>query len=382
MVLALFFWITALCWLLVVVASTVGIMRMPNLPPFDDSVEQGVAKVSVIIPARNEASNIEETVRRLLVQQDADLEIIVVNDRSTDETGAVLDRSSQDDQRVRAVHIESLPQGWVGKCHALHVAAAQARGEWILFIDADIRMTPQVIARALQAAGREAADHICLMPGQRESTALGKASLLMLMLGMPDAFTKANRDRLGCGFGAFNLVRAEALREIGGHEALRMEIVDDHQLGRLLYHAGKRTRGYFAGRDVEMDFARTPAGVVRAIEKNAFAMLRYSVPFVATLAIVLGALLTGAAAGPFAGNLAGIAAGASFLSLAVPGSLLARRYDWPAHAGVLAPVGLLVILFAGGNSVIKTLARGGVRWRGDFHRLADLRKGMVRGILH
>ncbi len=73
-----------------------------------------------------------------------------------------------------------------------------------------------------------------------------------------------------------------------------------------------------------------------------------------------------------------MAAGLSYLALAVPGTMLARRYGWPVLAGLLAPVGLQVVLLAGCNSVLRTLVRGGVRWRDDFHRLADLRQGMVR----
>ncbi len=376
----LFFWTVTVGWLLIVVAFAVGVRRLPALPPLEPLAvsEPERTVVSVVIPARNESRSIEMTVRRVLAQQEVDLDVILVDDRSVDETGAILDRLADADGRTRVLRIEDLPEGWLGKCHALHVGARQARGEWILFLDADTWMTPQVIGRAVQAARREQADHVCLMPRQRGATVLGKASMLMLLAGMPDAMNKANRDRGAIGFGAFNLVRADALREIGGHTALRMEVVDDHQLGRVLYRAGKRTRGYFAGRDVEMDLARTPADLVKALEKNAFAIIRYSVPTASLIGLILAALLAGAVAGPVVGGPGPVAAGMSYLALALPGTMLARRYAWPVLAGFLAPVGLLVVFLAGSNSVLTTLVRGGVRWRDDFHRLADLRRGMVR----
>ena len=380
MLLLILFSITAVSWVTVAAASTLSIMRLRRLPPAEehDPKTRPNSTVSVIIAAKNEADRIEATVRRLLAQQDVDLALIVVNDRSTDGTAAILDRLEQAEDRLCIVHIDHLPHGWIGKCHALHVGIGQARGRWILFTDADVWMTPLVLARALDAAQREQAHHVCLMPRQREATLLGKASLLMLLMGIPDAFHKANSDKQGAGFGAFNLVRADALRDIGGYAALRMEAVDDHQLARLLHRAGKRTRGYFAAGDVEMDLARTAADVVRAIEKNGFAILRYNTLLVTLLGLTLSLLLAGAVIGPMTGTVPGAIAGIAFLSIALPGSMLARRYEWSALAGLLAPIGFLVVLAAGANSVLKTLLRGGIRWRNDYYRLDELRKGMVR----
>ena len=376
MLLAILFWITAATWLTVVVASAAGVALLPSLPALATPVDR--ASVSVIIPVKDESASVRTTADRLRQQRDVDLEIIFVNDRSADGTGAILDRLSDLDANIRVIHIESLPDGWLGKCHALHVGVQQARGEWILFVDGDTWLTPGVIARAVQAAQRQHADHLSLMPRQRQATLLGKAGMLIVFMGIPDAMCKANRDKAGAGIGAFNLVRAEALAAIGGHAALRMEIVDDYQLARVLYAAGKRSRGYFAGLDVQTDLARTPGGLVRAIEKNAFSLIRYNLWFVVAFAVGLPLLLAGAVAGPIVGGVSGFAAGASLACMAIPGSMLARRYEWPILAGLLAPVGIVIVAIGGANSVMKTLARGGVRWRGDFHRLADLRKHMVR----
>ncbi len=376
MLLAILFWVTAATWLAVVVASAAGVARLPSLPAITVPVDR--ASVSVIIPVRDESASLETTADRLRQQQDVDLEMIFVNDRSVDGTGAILDRLRNDDANIRVIHIEHLPDGWIGKCHALHVGTKQARGEWILFVDGDTWLTPGVIARAVQAARSERADHVSLLPRQRQATLLGKAGMLILFMGMPDAMCKANRDKAGAGLGAFNLVRAEALAAIGGHAALRMEVVDDHQLARALYAAGKRSRGYFAGLDVQTDLARTPGGLVRAIEKNAFSLIRYNLWIAAAFAVGLPSLLTGAVAGPIVGGVSGFAAGASFLCMGLPASMLARRYQWPLLAGLLAPAGIVIVAVGGASSVLKTLARGGVRWRGDFHRLADLRKHMVR----
>lgn len=376
MLLAILFWLVAAAWLAVALSAAAGIARLPSLPAIAQPVDP--PSVSVIVPVRDEAASIETTADRLRRQQHVDLETIFVDDRSVDGSGAILDGLSSDDAGVTTIHVDELPDGWLGKCHALHVGASRARGEWLLFIDADTWLAPDTVARAVQAAQREQADHVSLMPRQREATLLGKAGILILFMGLPDAMGKANRDRAGAGIGAFNLVRAEALAAIGGHTALRLEVLDDHQLARALYAAGRRSRGYFAGLDVQTDLARGAVELVRIVEKNAFAVLRYSLWASATLTLVLGTLLAGAVAGPIVGGAGGVAAGLSFLCMMVPASMLARRYHWPILAGLIAPVGIVIVAIGGANSIIKTLARGGVRWRGDFQPLAELRKHMVR----
>jgi len=380
LVLTIGFSLIALLWTVVVLASGYSITRLRYLPAIGDGDldADDQPKVNVVIAVRDEADHIENTIRGLLVQRHVDLSVVIVNDGSRDGTQAILDRMAEAEDRVHVIHIDTLPEGWIGKCYALHRGISGARGRWILLTDADVRMTSEVIARSVAAAERERADHVCLLPRQRDASRLGQASLLMLFLGMPDAFRKANRDKLGIGFGAFNLVRADALRDIGGFESLRMEVVDDHQLGLLLFRKGKRTRGFFGGHDVEMDFARTPADVVRAIEKNAFAIIRYRIWLAGLIAVVSGAMVLGFAAGPFTGTYAGMAASAAFLALSLPGVMFARRFNWPVSAGLLAPLGFLVVLIGGANSIVKTLWRGGVRWRDRFYPLNELRKGMVR----
>lgn len=380
LVLTIGFSLITLLWIVVVLASTYSITRLCDLPAIHavDLDADDPPEVTVVIAARDEADHIENTIRGLLAQRHVDLSVVVVNDGSRDRTPTILDRMAEAEDRVHVIHIDTLPERWIGKCYALHRGTSEACGGWILLTDADIRMMSDVIARAVAVAESERAHHICLLPRQRNATRLGQASLLMLFLGMPDAFRKANRDKQGVGFGAFNLVRVDALRDIGGFETLRMEVVDDHQLGLLLHRNGKRTRGFFGGHDVEMDFARTPAAVVRALEKNAFAIIRYRIWIACLSAVISGAMVLGAVAGPFTGTFTGLAASVAFLALSVPGVMFARRFNWPVSAGLLAPLGFIVVLTAGANSIVKTLWRGGVRWRDRFYPLDELRRGMVR----
>ncbi len=135
--------------------------HLGNVAPFQGSEPP---KVSVVVAARNEARNIEAALRSVLAQDYPNLEFIVVDDRSTDETGIILDRLANKDERIRVVHIMELPKGWLGKNHAQHFGAERATGELILFTDADVMMERSVISRAVTYLRRENADHLAITP--------------------------------------------------------------------------------------------------------------------------------------------------------------------------------------------------------------------------
>src|SRR5437016_9870557 len=122
-------------------------------------------RCSVVIAARDEEPRMEGTVRRLMAQRGLEAEFCIVDDRSTDRTGEILRQLAKEDARVQVKRVEVLPEGWLGKCHACHVGASAATGEWILFTDADCWLKPDVIARAIQVAERDRVDHVTLSPG-------------------------------------------------------------------------------------------------------------------------------------------------------------------------------------------------------------------------
>jgi glycosyltransferase involved in cell wall biosynthesis len=206
----------------------------------------------VVVAGRNEEARIEQTLRRLLVQRGVELEFIVVDDRSTDRTNEILQRLAKEDARIQVERVDVLPDGWLGKCHACHVGASAATGEWILFTDADCWLKPDVIERALRVAERDAADHVTLASGLAPGSTGLKASHLMFLISLANWFSGVNRDRPKSfvGIGAFNLVRTSAYRQCGGYEALRLTVLDDVKLGLLLRRAGKRTRAFIGGDDV------------------------------------------------------------------------------------------------------------------------------------
>jgi cellulose synthase/poly-beta-1,6-N-acetylglucosamine synthase-like glycosyltransferase len=124
-------------------------------------------RISIIVPARNEEESIRETLRQLLVLDYSNYEIIAVNDRSTDNTGLIMDEvaaSSRAHGLLKVIHISELPSGWLGKTHAMWTAGKQANGGWLLFTDADVLFKPDSVRRAVSYAEAERADHVVLFP--------------------------------------------------------------------------------------------------------------------------------------------------------------------------------------------------------------------------
>jgi cellulose synthase/poly-beta-1,6-N-acetylglucosamine synthase-like glycosyltransferase len=333
-----------------------------------------------VLAARDEEARIEGTLRHLLAQTGVQMEVIVVDDRSTDRTGDILMRLAIEDARVQVKRVDVLPAGWLGKCHACHIGANTATGDWILFTDADCWLKADVIWRALVVAERAKADHVTLTAGVVPESAGAQAWHLAFLFSLANWFSGVNRDKpkRHLGMGAFNLVRASAYRECGGYAALRLTVLDDVRLGLLLRRAGKRTRGFIGGADAECHWSPTARGMVRIMEKNYFAALDFRL--VPALVAGLGGMLVWCVAiiGPFTGAIAGMAAGLALLSLVLPAGIFARRLGWSFHGAALMPFIFPVLFYAMLNSTLVTMRQGGVRWRDTFYPLADLRAGRVR----
>jgi glycosyltransferase involved in cell wall biosynthesis len=267
--------------------------RLPSLEHLSAdgaSVAWSPMRCSVIVAARDEEARIEQTVRRLLAQRGVELELIVVDDRSADRTGEILEQLAKEDSRLRVVRVDTVPKGWLGKCHACHLGASAAKGEWLLFTDADCWSKPDVLIRAVRVAELERADHVTLTPGRTTSDLGVRATALLFHLSCVNLISGVNRDRpkSHLGLGAFNLVRATAYRQCGGYEALRLTVLDDVKLGLLLQRAGKRTRAFLGADDLEAHWGTSLWDVIPLMEKNYFAALDFSLP----LALGIGAFLT------------------------------------------------------------------------------------------
>ncbi|MCC6673078.1 MAG: glycosyltransferase [Planctomycetes bacterium] len=367
-------WLVAAGYLLHAATVLRAALAVPRLPA---ALPGPAPSVSIVVAMRDEARDAEAAVRGFLAQRDVDLELIVADDRSRDATSEVLARLAAAEPRLRVVTIRALPQGWLGKCHALHVAGAAARGEWLLFSDADQRLVPDAVRRAVDAARASGADHLVLAPNHAPTTPLGRACLLAFRAALVRQMDLANRDhpRGFLGVGAFNLVRARTWRAVGGHARLRMEVLEDVGLALLLRTAGFRTRAYDGAAESVVDWGGTPRALLQVLEKNGIALLRYQDWLAVAAGVAMPGVWLAAWAGPFLGGAAGWAAFAGLCSAALPAALLARRLGWQPWLACLVPLAVLLPTLALLRSWLLARRRGGVRWRDTFYPLAELRRG-------
>jgi glycosyltransferase involved in cell wall biosynthesis len=353
--------------------------RAKALPPWDGP---NPPAVSLVVPARNEARNIETAMRSLLAQRWPALEVVAVDDRSEDATGAILDRMSAADPRLTVVHVDALPPGWLGKNHALHLGAAQARGAWILFADADVVMHPELLSRMVRYATDRGYDHVALGPEMRMPGFLLEAFSTGFVLSfhgfMRPWKARDPRSASFIGIGAFNLVRADVYRRAGGHEPIRLRPDDDIKLGKLLKRSGARQDLVEGTGMASVEWYHSLRELLHGLEKNAFAGLEYRVLF--AVPAVLFHLTLGLA--PLAGMVL-LRGPPQLLSAAMVGWALflyghiAGRIGTRRSTALLYPVFVVMFNWIVLRTMVVNLRDGGIRWRGTFYPLADLRKNRV-----
>ena len=378
--------ILALAWGSRILQAAIGVPGIADIAQAKWNLHPNPApRVSIVVPARNEAEHIEASLRCLLALDYENYEVLAVNDRSTDATGKLMDRvaaSREAHGRLRVVHVAALPSGWLGKTHAMWSAGEQATGDWLLFTDADVMFQPSVLRRAMAYAEADHADHVVLFPRLLMHT----PGEYMMIAFFQTLFTFGHRpwkvadpkakDHIGVG--AFNLVRRSAYEAVGSYRALRMEVVDDMKLGKVIKNAGFAQRNVFGEGLISIRWAKGALGVVDNLTKNFFAVLSFQ--WWRALLSAIGLLFLNL--GPFVGiwlahgwqRLPFAVALVSMFLLYLGMSIRSRI---PPYYFVLHPIATLMFVYTLLRSTVITLWNGGVVWRGTKYPLEELRKGLV-----
>ena len=206
-----------------------------------------LARVTVLIPARNEGQHIGKCLRSVLEQDWANLEVVAVDDRSSDETGRVMDELALGDRRLKVVHIAEDPAaGWTGKCHALDVGGGYATGQWLLFVDSDVVLERSALAATMELAQSRHLDLVSLLPRldcrsfwERALIPLAGCALNIIQLV---ALTNNNHRKTAFANGQYLLFRREVYEAIGGHRAVRDRFCEDIAFAQLVKGSGHRVR--------------------------------------------------------------------------------------------------------------------------------------------
>jgi chlorobactene glucosyltransferase len=357
--------------------------------------------VSILVPAKDEGAHIRTCIERVRQQDYPAFEVIAINDRSTDETGAVLDKlaSSQSganssaprpggegqDARastkpIRVVHITELPQGWLGKCHALYNGTQHARGEWLFFVDSDVKLQPDALSKMAALAIERKYDAMSITT-TLEAEYFVERLMIPLLAGTWAALFAADQtnedsqpDRAVANGQVF-LIRASAYRDVDGHRAVKDKIVEDVELMRTLKARGLKTR-FFAGRHLAstrmhtslrqmfQGWARIYAGSARA---SVWPMIRAIAFFLLCVATVVPAAAWAITTGSWGWGAAAIA---HWLVVTTVCALVwIFSGNNPLYA-LLLPVSLPIELAILAFSIRRAIS-GKVMWRGSEVAIRD-----------
>jgi cellulose synthase/poly-beta-1,6-N-acetylglucosamine synthase-like glycosyltransferase len=339
--------------------------------------------VSLVAPARNEERNIEQAVRSLLKLDYPDLQITLVNDRSTDSTGEILDRLAAEFPQFNVVHLTDLPAGWLGKNHAMQYGAERSGGEWILFTDADVIFEPTTLKRAIRYATEQGVDHLAGAPVAKMPSWILKCFVVTFSMNFL-LFVRAwgirnPKSSAHVGIGAFNLIRRAVFEKIEGFRPIKMRPDDDLKLGKLVKLRGFR-QDLVTGGDgmIVVEWYSSVWEMVRGLEKNMYAAIDYNLPaavFISCMMLLFNLwpyvaifLTTGVARWIYIADVI-------VLTLLLASSARETRNPYTCALGF--PLSVLLFLFVQWRSIFLTYWKNGIQWRDTHYSLAELRANKI-----
>jgi len=374
--------LVALSWLALAISAGLGVRKIPYLGSVAPLANAECPTVSILFAGRDEEEKLPGALATFLGQDYPRYEVVAVDDRSEDATGAILDAAARRDSRLKVVHVTSLPEGWLGKTYGLQQAYEASSGEWLVLTDADVHFAPDVLRLAIALAQKNHWDHLPLLAAAKLFTFGEK----MVMTFFACAFVLATRpwsvsnpkSSAYVGVGAFQLIRRSTYEKIGTHRRLAMEVVDDVKVGKLVKEAGCRSGVGRAGPAVSVHWHSGVRNLIRGTEKNFFAAANYSLWIAsAQLFSIFMAWIFPWLALPFVHGWARIFAMVAIVVPMLAQAGAAREFRVSMFYALTQPVAAVIFFWMLLRSTIVTVRNGGIRWRGTFYPLEELRRGLV-----
>lgn len=376
--LTVLFSIGILVWIVFLIDGLLGLRKIDALET-EGSMENGPL-LSVIVAARNEAGQIKASILSQLEQTYRNVEWILVNDRSTDATGLVMEQLKKEDDRISVIHIKDLPEGWLGKNNALYQGFLKASGKWLLFTDGDVKFEKEAFTKALHYFEKHELDHLTAAPNLSAKKFWLKSFVAFFLFGFsyfkrPWAANNP-KSKIGTGIGAFNLVSKEAYINLGTHEIVKMRPDDDLQLGMRMKQIGYRQRIVTALRLIEVEWYGSLQEAFVGLEKNTFAGLHYRISMV--FFAIFGVFITNVL--PFITlfssdkKVALLSIGIIVLSGVHYMMVIKKMTLFSPAMFLVLPVTALLFIYSIIRASWLTYKRGGIMWRGTLYKLSELRK--------
>lgn len=374
-------WFVAFVWLLIVLLTFHGLSRQRSLSATNNLrlTASDAPLVSILVPARNEEDRVlPDCIRSILAQDYGRFEVIAVDDRSTDATGAILKTLAKSDERLRVVEGGELPPEWLGKPYAMQQALNHARGEWILATDADMIFETSVLRTAMDRILNAQGDALTLIPRfeagsfwERVMIPTWEWVFLMFTVFYRINDPKTNR---AAAIGGFFLIKRTVLDHAGGYKALKDEVMEDVRLAERIKRSGARLLIDRAPTMVRTRMYRTFREMWECSTKNWFSGMNFSLSLAVSSVI---SMYVGAVVPPLIALAAviAIASGTDLSSLFIPAALswlfqvvviavVSRRSGVSPLYALTSPLGLGVIYAMLFDSSIRITTGRGVTWKG------------------
>lgn len=378
--------VTAILWGVLIrniVKSLRCLRRLSDISPL--APQDPHPRVSIVIPARNEEEHIDNTIQRVLSLDYPNLECIVVDDRSVDQTGLRLDEWARKDSRLKVQHLTTSDPDWIGVNYALYRGASVATGEWLLFLDADVFLSAQALSKGLHYAMTQNLDHVTVFRATAfyGTNRIVRAFVLYLLFqyyafGSPWK-VRDPQSPVYMGDSAFNLIRRAAYEAFGGHQAIRGFLDDDYKLGLCVKSQGFRQDVLVSGGEVAVPWYASLGAMVEGLGRVLLGTLEYNL----NRQMIVAPIMLTFWLWPFIGVMFSHGL-TQFLYLALSVVCLGTFFGLTVSQDIYNPFYIIVfpvlpILWAYmmERSAIVARRHGGVRWRSQYYSLEFLRQYLV-----
>lgn len=366
-------WIIVSLYLLINARTILSIKQIPStIPPSPPSVD-------IIIAVRNEEADLALALQSLCKLNYPDYRLVIVNDRSTDNTGNILKQFAIANPRISIHTITTLPQGWLGKNHALHAGSMASEGEWILFTDADVIYHPETLNRAMNFVLTHKLDNLAVLPEITSRSELFKAInasfRMILETKLRPWKAKDPNSKASIGIGAFSLLRREAYIQTGTHERIRLRPDDDLKLAEQIKTAGYKQDVLYGEEMLSLEWYTSVKQFINGLMKNMFSAFKYNLPWAMlnALAVLIVMVLPIPAL---------LLTGAWFYIIMAFAILFFQWISFTFHPGLKAkwwyplsiPYAGLIIAYVIARSAWLNTKNKGIYWRDSFYALDDLKK--------
>src|ERR1700723_396918 len=372
----------AFVWVALAIDAGFGALKIPSLKGSGLLTDEECPTISILFAARDEEEKLPGAVATFLALDYPRYEVVAVNGGPEAGTEAILETAAREDPRLKVIQITSLPGGWLGKPHALHQAYEKSTGEWRVLTDADVHFAPDVLRRAVALAKTNGWDHMPVLAEAKlytfgEKVVMTFFATAFVLATRPWRVSKPHSSEY-VGVGAFQLIRRSTYEKMGTHRRLAMEVVDDMKVGKLVKETGGRSGVAKGGPAVSVHWHSGVRNIIRGTEKNFYAAAGYS-PWIAgaQLVAIFSAWIFPWVALPFVNGWARVFAVMAIVVPMVAQAGAAREFRVSWFYALTQPVGAVIFFWMLLRSTIVTIRNGGIRWRGTFYSLEELKKGVV-----